>query len=51
MPNHVFNHIEASKGILDSITSLDEMNNVEFDFNNIIPMPDYVYSDGSLGQE
>lgn len=48
MPNHISNHIEASKEVLDEILSIDDKGEVIFDFNVLIPMPDYIYQ-GDLG--
>lgn len=50
MPNHVTNYIEAPKYVLDEILSVDDEGQVVFDFNSLIPMPDYIYT-GNVGVE
>ena len=48
MPNHIANHIETSKHVIDAIMSKDEDGFDTFDFNTLIPIPDHIYQ-GNIG--
>lgn len=52
MPNYCNNtiSIKAPRETLNTIQSLVKSDESEFDFNKIIPMPDYIYR-GNLGPE